>query len=122
MYGVYVGNAPGTTIRKNKIHSLSSTSTSSTIEGVEYFGASGVAMTVSIYNNFIALDAAATTDGATIRGIDYYGWAANTADIDFNSIYIGGTGVTGGSTSALAKRDAATTFNMRDNIAFNARA
>ncbi|MBZ5544816.1 MAG: hypothetical protein LAO07_14230, partial [Acidobacteriia bacterium] len=55
VYGVEVWNAPGTVIRKNKIYNLFAPSGNaielSTIEGILYGGASGVSMTVSIYNN-----------------------------------------------------------------------
>lgn len=121
VYGFYVANTGAsvkTTITKSKIHDLNGSSTA-TIKGVYIAGASGVNTLLSIENNFIYLSP--TTTGV-IDGIDYYGYTANSLDIYFNSIYIGGSLTSGSNSStAIRKRDAATNFNIKNNILFNAR-
>jgi len=55
----------------------------------------------------ISLSAEFNSPAGTLRGIDYFAYTANSAEIYFNTIYIDGTGVTGGTTTGITKRDAA---------------
>ncbi len=121
LYGVYIGNTNATvvtTIAKNKIYSLNGAATA-TIKGIYYSGSSGTAMNVTIENNMISLSP--TTTG-TVDGIDYYGWTANSVNIYYNSIFIGGSLVSGTNGSyGIRKRDAATNYNQINNVVYNSR-
>ena len=55
--------------------------------------------TVNIYNNEISLDATTTNLGQTYNGISAYN--QGTTNIYYNTIYIGGTGVTGGTSRGI---------------------
>lgn len=120
IYGIYLGRAEETDIVGNQIYGLSSTSTSPTISGIYIIGSSGVDMTPRLINNVISLGN--QNSAGTIRGIDYFGWAANSLEVYYNSVLISGSDVTGGSTAAITKRDAATNFTVVDNIFHNQRA
>jgi len=118
VYGFYLSNASGTRIVKNKIFGLDGTS-SATVKGVYYYGASGISMNVSIENNSISLSPNTT---GQVDGIDYYGYLANSLDIYYNSIYLGGTVTSGTNSSAcIRKRDEITNYNQKNNVLHNAR-
>ncbi len=126
MYGIYYsGSTSGTNlIERNFIHSLSVSSTGSAImRGIYSFNGSS-----SFRNNLIRLgiDAAGSslTSGAlAIEGfrMDTVGTAVN--NIQFNSVFIGGTGVTTGTanTAAYIRITTETTSDIRDNILVNNR-
>ncbi len=116
--GIYIGDAPSTSIIGNKIYDLNGSS-SAAVKGIYYLGASSVSMNADIINNAIYLSP--TTTG-NIDGIDYFGYSANSCNIYFNSISIGGTHTSGtNATYAFRKRDVATTMNIKNNIFVNAR-
>ncbi len=119
IYGIYVGRAEETDIIGNQIYNLQSTGSAPTIAGVYYIGSSGVNMTVRLVNNVISFGS--QNNNGTLRGIDYFGWAANSVELFYNSVLLTGSDVLGGTTSALAKRDAATNFISVDNIFYNQR-
>lgn len=108
-------------VRNNRIYNLQSSAAAPTIRGFYYSGSSGIDMNMRFYNNFVSLDAAVSNPGATIYGIDYFGFDANSFEVYYNSVYVGGSGVTGGSSYAIAKRDGAVTYKARNNVAYNAR-
>ena len=120
IYGIYLGRAEETDIVGNQIYGLSSTGTSPTIAGIYIIGASGVVMTPRIINNVISIGNQNTA--GTIRGIDYFGYSANSLEIYYNSVLISGSDVTGGTTAAITKRDAATNYTVVDNVFHNQRA
>jgi hypothetical protein len=116
--GVYAQNAPGLRVVKNKIYDLNGAATAA-IRGLYYGGVSGTAMIVTLENNLIHLSP--TTTGA-VDGVDYFGYAANTLNLYYNSIYIGGTLASGANGSyGIRKRDAILAFEMKDNVVQNAR-
>ncbi|AFH48558.1 Hypothetical protein IALB_0846 [Ignavibacterium album JCM 16511] len=118
---IYLGRAENTDITENQIYNLQSTSTSPTIAGIYYIGASGVNMNVRMVNNVISFGN--QNPAGTIRGIDYFGYSANSCELYYNSVLLTGTDVTGTTSSAaIAKRDAASNFFMIDNIFENRRA
>lgn len=118
VYGIYVSRQPGLVIEENYISNLQSTSASPFITGIVYLGSSGNPVDIYVRNNVVSISADVTQPLGTIRGIDYYAYAANSAEIYFNTIYIGGTNVTGGTTTGLSKRDAATLLKMYDNAVY----
>ena len=121
VYGIYISRQPDLVIEENYIQNLQSTGASPTIAGIYYLGSSGNPVTIYVRNNVIALSAETNLPAGTIRGIDYYAYSANSAEIYFNTVYIGGTDVTGGSGYGLTKRDAATTYLAYDNAVYNTR-
>ncbi|MHC1736578.1 MAG: fibronectin type III domain-containing protein [Ignavibacteriaceae bacterium] len=120
VYGIHISNSSTNLLKisRNKIYSLNG-SASATIKGIYYPGSSGVNSNVSIENNIISLSP--TTTG-TVDGIDYFGYVANSLNLYYNTIYLGGSLTSGTNGSyGIRKRDAATTFNIKDNIVFNTR-
>ncbi len=119
--GIYLGNNPGAIIKKNKIHDIQG-STSATLVGIYIYGYSGAVMNQQVINNEIYLETGVASTTGSVKGIDYYAFSANSCEIYYNSVFIGGTGVTGSTVSyAFHKRDAATTFKVENNIFVNAR-
>jgi hypothetical protein len=119
--GINILRAPGTIVRNNRVFNLASTVASPTISGIIYNGTTITTHNnlARIYNNMVSIGSA--NAAGTIRGIDYFGSTPNAVEIYFNSIYVAGTGVTGGTSAALVKRAASTEFTAKNNIAFNAR-
>jgi hypothetical protein len=121
IYGVYLGRGKNNVVEGNIINNLQSTSSTATQYGIYYIGASGDTMNIKIFNNVISLSAGVNQTAGTIRGIDYFGYAANSVEIYYNTVYIGGSNVTAGTTAALIKRDVAINFVVKDNTFNNAR-
>lgn len=122
VYGVYITRGPATLVYGNKIHDLKSTGSAPTLTAIYDIGASSDNMNVQIINNQIYLAADYTQPAGILRGIDYYGYAANSVEIYFNTVFINGDAVTGSSTTAgLLKRDAVTNYFAKDNSVFNNR-
>lgn len=120
-YGIYISRQPGLIIEENFITSMRSTATAPAIIGIYYLGSSGNPVDIYVRNNVVALSADITQPLGTIRGIDYYAFAANSAEIYFNTIFIGGTNVNSGATYGFSKRDAATLLKFYDNAVYNTR-
>lgn len=117
--GIYIYNEAGATnIFNNKIHDLrSGTGLGVWTAGIYY--RMGLASDVlNIYNNVIYLDATTTnTASYQLYGLQMEG--AGTSNIYYNSIYIGGTGVTTGNSAGLYRTGG--TVNFQNNAVFNAR-
>jgi hypothetical protein len=119
--GIYLNFAPGTTnVLRNKVYELATTAASPTIRGIHYANGSG-GDTINIVNNFIDLDASATTDGAVIFGFDNSGTSGNITNFWNNSVRIGGSSVSTGTTASLYLHGAGT-LNSVNNILANFRA
>jgi trimeric autotransporter adhesin len=120
MYFAYTGISIGTyNVFNNNIFNLNSTTASATIEGIN--SSSGIAGDAfNFYNNLIDLDAATTNATATIYGVFINTYANSTSNIYYNSIYIGGTAVTGGSSAGLYYT-ISYPVNFKNNVVFNAR-
>ena len=119
IYGAYVSRVDGLIFEKNKIRELLSTSPT-TISGIYYFG-SATSGSAIVRNNFISISGATGLTAGTLRGLDYYAYAANSFEAYYNSIYIGGTDVTTGTTYGFVKRDAASIYKAYNNAVYNAR-
>ena len=116
--GIYANAATsvGTVdIFNNKIHDLTSgTSLGNSTSGI-FYSASG---TYNIYNNEISLEATTTnTQADKIYGILSGSYGAS--NIYYNSIYIGGTGVTKGNSVGFYRTNG--TVNFKNNAVYNAR-
>ncbi len=119
----YGGPVTGTNvIARNLVHSLSIVSSSPTADmrGINF--ASGLA---SVYNNMIRLgidaDGASLNSGIQITGLYDVLSTAGTG-MYFNSVYIGGSGVSVSTAKTYAFRsDPLTTRTYQDNIFFNGR-
>lgn len=121
VYGIYISRQPGLVVEENYIENLHSTLASPTIIGLYFLGSSGNPVDIYVRNNVISISAGVNQPAGTIRGIDYFAYAANSAEIYFNTIYIGGADVTGGTSMGLSKRDVATVLKMYDNAVYNTR-
>ncbi|MDZ7624301.1 MAG: hypothetical protein U5J96_07650 [Ignavibacteriaceae bacterium] len=93
VYGFYLGRALNTDIVGNQVFNLSSVSASPTIYGL-YAILTSVDMTVKLINNTFSLGG--LNAAGTIRGIDYFGYSVNNFEMYYNTVYIAGSGVTGG--------------------------
>ncbi|MEI6764877.1 MAG: CARDB domain-containing protein [Bacteroidota bacterium] len=112
-----------TVVTRNMIHDLKTIySSSPSLRGI-YYSASFYASNENLYitNNFISLDASATNNGTLIRGIENNAYSSTTVYIYHNSIYLGGTSVTGTANSACFYLYGAFTTVLKNNILFNAR-
>ncbi len=121
IYGIYLGRGKNNVVEGNYINNLQSTVATPTLTGIYYIGAGSDTMIIKIFNNVISLSAGANQTVGTVRGIDYYGFAANSVEIYYNTVYIGGSNVTAGTTAALVKRDVALNYVLKDNTFNNAR-
>lgn len=110
----------GAQIYRNYIHDFWTTSTAPTFTGIYLYYGSTTVMT-NVYNNFISLDAVNTHVGGTIYGIREGSGTGYLFNIYNNSIYIGGTAVTSGSSYGISKSLAAI-MDIKNNIIFNNRA
>jgi len=116
----YTGTTGANTVSRNNIHSLSVASATATINGININGG-----TTTYQNNMIRLGIDATgtsiSTGCIINGIAEI--VAGTDNFYHNSIYIGGTSVSGtNNTFALQSSITTNTRNYRNNILVNARA
>jgi hypothetical protein len=143
--GIYAAGSVVYTVSQNTIYALTATGTSGTIHGIQCLGSAGSLVernfvhslnartilgitangsSADYRNNMIrlGLDAsgASITDGLTIYALYE---AGNINNINNNSVYIGGSGVTGTSGTSVAFLSAASsvTRSFRNNIFQNAR-
>ncbi len=122
MYGLYyAGPTTGTNVvGRNFIHSLNLSSTSTGAQAIGMYVNGG---TTTFQNNMIRLGLFSSGNSITnpndIQGIQD---ASGTNNYYFNSIYIGGTGVTTGSTNTIAFNSLSTSTRVfQNNIFMNAR-
>ncbi len=115
-YGIYLVNAVGTRIVKNKISGLTGGSSSS-VNGIYYSGSTSRPVTCWIENNSISISP--TTTGS-VAGIQYIGSSSNSVYINYNSVYVGGT-ATSGTSYGIWINDVATDYWQYDNVVHNAR-
>ncbi|MGE5435760.1 MAG: beta strand repeat-containing protein [Syntrophothermus sp.] len=106
-----------TNVFNNKIHDLlPNLSSGSDVTAIFNNGAAGT--TSNIYNNIVYLDVPVTYPQQTFYGIKTSNPGA--VNIYYNSIYIGGSGITAGSSYGLYRGGSGAT-NIRNNVIFNAR-
>ena len=118
VFGIYILNCNSADINHNSIYDLYPASGSAGY-GIYYFGTTGTAMDVSISNNIVNLGRN-ITNGNQLGGIHYAGYSANSIRVYFNTISIQGS-ASSGTTYAVAKTQAAATFDVRNNIFSNTR-
>ena len=112
----FTGSTGGSLVSKNLIHSLSCASPVGTINGINISGG-----TATYQNNMISLGTGIAT-GCAINGINEPSSSTSFDNFYFNSIYVGGTGVSGSaSTFAFNSLVINNTRNIRNNIFYNAR-
>ncbi|MEO0091620.1 MAG: choice-of-anchor J domain-containing protein [candidate division WOR-3 bacterium] len=109
-----------TKISRNKIRDFWTAGQYPTFRGI-YLYYSSVSETTVIDNNFIYLDAMRTHQGATIYGIHEDSYDNVLWDIYYNSIYIGGNGLTSNTHSYGIYRNKPSIINFKNNIVFNNR-
>ncbi len=117
--GIYLANAVGTVnIFNNKIHDIQTGSGLGVWTSGIYYRFGGATDVLNIYNNVIFLDATTTNPAAwQLTGMWLSG--TGTSNVSYNSIYIGGTGVTSGVSAGFYKSGG--TVNFKDNAIYNAR-
>ncbi|MCX8015288.1 MAG: hypothetical protein N2748_04640, partial [candidate division WOR-3 bacterium] len=124
MRGILISSSTvgGSKIIQNKIRDFFSSYLTPAFYGIQLSGGSTTEKTI-IANNFISLDATITHLGATIYGISEASGGANRFDIFYNSIYIGGNGLTSNYNSYGLHRGypSPSTMNVKNNIIFNNR-
>ena len=120
--GIELGDARATTVSRNAIAHIPSTSGSTgTLIGINFVGGSGTAANVKIVNNFISI-VPSFTNAQIVKGIQDDGLSGNTFTADYNSVFIGGTASGSSSSWAMLRATSAPdTYTMRNNIAFNNR-
>ena len=112
----FTGSTGGSLVSKNLIHSLNCASPTGTINGINITGG-----TTTYQNNIITLGAGIAT-GCAINGINEPVSSTSLDKVYFNSIYVGGTGVSGSaSTFAFNSLVTSNVRNIRNNIFYNAR-
>jgi hypothetical protein len=125
IYGIYYsGSTSGTNlVDKNFVHSLSTTSTGAAIiRGIYVLNGSA-----SYFNNMIRLGIDAAGSSLTSANLSIEGFRFSTLsaanNVDFNSVFIGGTGVVtpGAVPTACYVRTGPETTDLRDNIFVNNR-
>ncbi|MCX7785432.1 MAG: choice-of-anchor J domain-containing protein [candidate division WOR-3 bacterium] len=109
-----------TKISRNRIRDFWTAGTYPTFRGI-YLYYSSVNEPTIIDNNFIYLDALRTHSGATIYGIHENSFDNVLWDIYYNSIYIGGSGLSTSTNSYGFYRNRASIINFKNNIVFNNR-
>jgi hypothetical protein len=119
VYGAYISRVNNLIIEKSKFYSLIS-SNPTTITGIYLLGNSTSGSYI-IRNNFVSVSGINSLAAGTLRGIDYNGNAANSVELYFNSIYIGGDAVTAGTSNGLAKRNPAAVFKSYNNSVYSGR-
>ena len=119
--GIYFISTAGThTVEKNFIHSLTASSVSATVTGINAGYAGGVC---NYRNNMIRLGITSAGTGLN-TGVNIYGINDSNGvnNYYYNSVYIGGNPTTSGdSTFALRSLSTLTPRNYVNNIFFNAR-
>lgn len=115
-------DAVDTTVSRNHIHSIPSTSGSgSTLIGIDYEGSSTLAgVGVTVVNNMISIVPAFSND-QIIRGLNDDGFGG-TFSAYYNTVLVGGTNTgTDDSWACVRETGAPTTHTLIDNICFNNR-
>lgn len=123
--GIYYGSSTGTSnnLSRNLVHSLSSASSGASVISGIYLGAGNMIAS----NNMVRLGIDASGNSLTASHV-YHGIVkdntANNNQIYYNSVYIGGSGVSSlaNATYAFRRLQTGAGDNVRNNIFFNARA
>lgn len=102
----------------NKIHDLTLNTTAQGGSIPAIYTAGGTGTVSNIFNNVIYLDASFTHPSQIWNGIQTAGTGA--VNIYFNSIFIGGTGITAGNSYGIYRAGTGAT-NILNNVVFNAR-
>ena len=120
--GIQLGDARATTVSRNAIFHIPSTSGSTgTLIGINSIGSAGNPANVTVVNNFISIVPSFTND-QIVKGIQDAGLSGNTFTADFNTVLVGGTASGSSSSWAMLRTTSAPDiYTMRNNIAFNKR-
>ncbi|MCB0696409.1 MAG: hypothetical protein KDC07_03535, partial [Chitinophagaceae bacterium] len=116
-YGVYLAIANSTSVLNNKIYNIANAATSSGTNIFGIFTDNGSSAHISIINNVISLTNGSSTASHNVIGIWELG--SSTRTINYNSIFIGGTGA--GATQACYAHVGSSTPAVRNNIFYNER-
>ena len=120
--GMQFGDARATTVSRNAIAHIPSTSGSTgTLIGINSIGSSGNPANVTVVNNFVSI-VPSFTNAQIVKGIQDDGLSGNTFTADFNTVFIGGTASGAVSSWAILRTiTAPDIYTTRNNIALNKR-
>ncbi len=120
--GMVFNDARATTVSRNWIYNIPSTSGSTaTLTGIVFNGGSGTAANVTVANNFVSI-VPAFTNAQITRGILDFAFTGNTFTSFYNSVLLDGTA--SGTTNSFACGrlfSAPTAFTFQNNVCFNNR-
>jgi hypothetical protein len=117
-----VANA-GSEIFNNKVYSIQLTNGATAINGIYIFGTPSGGNPVKFHNNIVSLGQHLS---GTAANLAVYGMRVNTltagiANVQFNSVYVGGEATTGTANSAAFIKSVSNFTSLNNNIFFNAR-
>jgi len=120
--GMAFNDTRDTTVSRNRIFNLPSTSGSTgVLTGIVFNGSSGTPATLTVVNNFISI-LPSFTNAQVVSGLKDFAFGGNTFNAYYNSVLIGGTGSGTSNTWACQRSfSAPTAFTMLDNVCFNNR-
>ncbi len=111
----------GTFFHSNFIHDIQLTNGTTAVNGIYLFNGSSSGNRVKVYDNRINIGAGIQPTTFGIWGIRDNSGSGFLFDVDYNSVYIGGSPAAGTANSACYRRELSSAINLRNNIFFNAR-
>jgi len=109
----------GTVFEENFVHDIRLASGTEPVHGILLFNGNSTGSPVRLVNNRIVLTGSFPT--RALYGIRDLSTSHSLFDVDFNSVYLGGTASTGNAPSAAFRREMASAVHLRGNILSNAR-
>lgn len=114
-------SSAGTIISHNFVHDIQLTNGTTAANGIYLFNGATSGARNKVYNNRVQIGAGIAPTTFPIWGIRDNSVSSAVFDVDYNSVYIGGTATGGSSNSAAYRKEVNSALNLRDNIFFNAR-
>ncbi len=120
--GIYYSTSAsaGTLIYDNFIHDIQLTNGSSAVNGLYFYTMHSSGNRTRVYNNRVAIGPG-VQPALDVYGIREYTASGGLIDIDYNSVWIGGSPTTGANNSAAFRKQSSTVLNLRNNVFYNAR-
>jgi|GEM_PF-2691768 len=121
--GIYFSTtaSQGAPIYSNFIHDIQLTNGTSAANGIYLFNGSSSGNRVKVYDNRVDIGAGIQPTTFPIYGIRDNSGSGYLFDIDYNSVYIGGSPNAGTYNSAAYRKEVSSAVNIRNNVFFNAR-
>ena len=121
--GIYFSSTAsgGTLIYDNFIHDIQLTNGSTAVNGIYCFNGNTSGARIRIYNNRVAIGAGVQPTTVAIYGIRDNSVTNALFDVQYNSVYIGGSPAAGTANSAAYRKDVNSAVDLRNNVFYNAR-